>query len=417
MEVRLNGMPIKMLVDSGSNVTIVTAEVFNKIKFKGHKLALSAEKLMDCQSKEIPVLGEYSVEAQIGKDKFREKVLVTKLDKCLLGNSFITKMKIFDWNNFLTNSSELECNQINDTKAKLEELKNEFSDIFKENPQSKVKGKLAHLVLKKDAVPKFLPARTVPIAIEKQVDAEIEKMVKQGYWTPVSQSKWATPLVPVPKKDGGVRICGDYKPTVNTQIEIAHHPLPTVELITSKLSGNTVFSKIDLKTAFQQLELDEASKELCTVNTNKGLFKVNRLPFGVASSPALWQRTMDSILINLPGVCCFVDDILVAAKTETEHLNRLKAVFKRLQENDVLIKPEKCVFMTKEISYLGFKITDKGLFKTDEKIKAIKESLAPTNVSEVRSFLGLVTFYSKFVPNLATIAAPIYQLTRKKRSL
>ena len=133
MEVRLNGMPIKMLVDSGSNVTIVTAEVFNKIKFKGHKLALSAEKLMDCQSKEIPVLGEYSVEAQIGKDKIREKVLVTKLDKCLLGNSFITKMKNFDWNNFLTNSSELECNQINDTKAKLEELKNEFSDIFKEN--------------------------------------------------------------------------------------------------------------------------------------------------------------------------------------------------------------------------------------------------------------------------------------------
>ena len=96
MEVHLNGMPIKMLVDCGSNVTIVTAEVFNKIKFKGHKLASSAEKLMDCQSKEIPVLGEYSVEAQIGKDKFREKVLITKLDKCLLGNSFITKIKNFD---------------------------------------------------------------------------------------------------------------------------------------------------------------------------------------------------------------------------------------------------------------------------------------------------------------------------------
>ena len=168
-----------------------------------------------------------------------------------------------------------------------------------------------------------------------------------------------------------------------------------------------------IKTAFQQLELDEASKELCTVNTNKGLFKVNRLPFGVASSPALWQRTMDSILTNLPRVCCFVDDILVAVKTESEHLNRLRAVFKRLQENDMLIKPEKCVFMTKEISYLGFKITDKGLFKTDEKIKAVKESLAPTNVSEVRSFLGLVTFYSKFVPNLATMAALIYQLMRK----
>ena len=132
MEVRLNGMPIKMLVDCGSNLTIITAEVYNKIKCKGHKLSSSAEKLMDCQSKEIPVFGEYSVEAQIGKDKFRERVLVTKLDKCLLRNSFI---KNFDWNNFLTNSSELECNQINDTKAKLEELKKDYAEIFKENPQ------------------------------------------------------------------------------------------------------------------------------------------------------------------------------------------------------------------------------------------------------------------------------------------
>ena len=165
-----------MLVDWGSNnATIITIEVLNKIKFRGHKLASSEEKLMDCQSKEIPVFGEYSVEAQIGKDEYRERVLVTKLDKCLLGNSFITKMKFFDWNNFLINSSELECNQINDTKANLEEPKKEFEEIFKENPQSKVKGKLAHLVLKKDAVPKFLPARTVPIAIEKQFDAEIEK--------------------------------------------------------------------------------------------------------------------------------------------------------------------------------------------------------------------------------------------------
>ena len=159
--------------------------------------------------------------------------------------------------------------------------------------------------------------------------------------------------------------------------------------------------------------MDDASKELCTVNTNKGLSKVNRLPFGVTSSPALWQRTIDSILTNFPGVCCFVDDILVAAKTESEHLNRLIAVFKRLHDNDVHIKPEKCVFLTKEISYLGFKITDKGLFKTDEKIRAIKESQAPTNVSEVRSFLGLVTFYSKFALNLSTMTAPIYQLTRK----
>ena len=184
-EVHLNDIPIEMLVDCGSNATILTVEAFDKIKFKGHKLASSAEKMMDCQFKEIPVLWEYSVEAQIRKDKFRERVSVMKLYKCLLGNSFITKMKNFDWNNFLTNSSELQCNQTNDAKAKLEELKKEYEEIFKENPKSKVKGKLSHIVLKKDAVTKFLPARTVPITIEKQVNTEIDNMVQQGYWTPV----------------------------------------------------------------------------------------------------------------------------------------------------------------------------------------------------------------------------------------
>ena len=163
----------------------------------------------------------------------KERVLAAKLDKCLLGNTFVTKMKSFALNNFLTNSSELKCNQINDAKAKLEELKKEYEEIFKENHKSKIKGKLSHIVLKKDARPKFLPARTVPMIFR------------------VLESKWATPFVPVPKKDGGVRICDDYKPTVNTKIEVAQHPLPTVELITYKLSGNTVFSKTYLKTAFQ----------------------------------------------------------------------------------------------------------------------------------------------------------------------
>ena len=109
----------------------------------------------------------------------------------------------------------------------------------------------------------------------------------------------------------------------------------------------------------------------------------------------------------------FVDDILVVAKTDSKHLNRLRLVFKQLLDNDIHIKPEKCVFLTKEISYLGFKITNKSLFKTDEKMKAIKESAAPKNFSEVRNFLSLIAFYSKFVTNLATIAAPIYQLTRR----
>ena len=426
VEVCLNDKRINLLVDSGSNHTILPMSVFNKIKLNEKSLKPTSVRLIDCQGNDIPILGEHLVHAKIGKDQFYEKVLVTALDKCLLGNSFIRQMVNFNWNEFLTGKASnksvkdqsmmsqlCETTEVVDSDSELIKLKATFKGVFADAPGKKVKGQQAHLVLKNGATPKFLPARTVPVAIEKQVNAEIDKMVKVGYWTPVTQSKWATPLVPVPKADGGIRICGDYKPTVNAQLEVAHHPLPTLELITSKLSGNKVFTKIDLKAAFNQLELDQESAEICTVNTSKGLFRVNRLPFGVASSPALWQRTIDNILKDLPGVCVFVDDILIAAPNEVEHFKRLKLVLEKLAENDVHVKESKCVFLTNEVAYLGFKITDKGILKTREKIEAISNARAPTNITEVRSFLGLVTFYGKFIPNLATIAAPLYTLMRK----
>lgn len=114
--------------------------------------------------------------------------------------------------------------------------------------------------------------------------------------------RWGTPLVPIAKKDGGVRVCGDYKVTLNPQLQVAQHPLPHPAEMFSSLGNSKVFSKVDLKHDFQQLLMDEKSQALCTLNTHLGLFRPKRLPFGVTSSPALWKQTMDEIFTGLPGV-------------------------------------------------------------------------------------------------------------------
>ena len=184
--------------------------------------------------------------------------------------------------------------------------------------------------------------RQIPYALRPAVEREILKWEAEGNWERVTYSEWGTPLVPVAKPDGGVRICGDYKVTVNPQLHVAHHPMPNIHDMQAVLGGCRIFSKVDLKAAFQQLLMDEKSQEMCTVNTHLGLFRPKRLPFGIASSPALWQQTMDRIFNGLPGVFCFIDDILVAGRDEKEHRDRLVAVLSRLRDKGIRIKKEKC---------------------------------------------------------------------------
>ena len=179
------------------------------------------------------------------------------------------------------------------------------------------------------------------------------------------------------------------------------------------LGNCKLFCKLDLRAAFQQLMLDEQSQNLCVVNTHLGLFKPKRLPYGIASSPALWQQVMDRIFHGLQGTFVFIDDILIAGRDENELLERLKEVLKRIKDYGITIKKEKCEFKVSDIEYLGFKIDEKGIHKTDSKIDAIKYLKTPRNVKELQAYLGLVTFYGKFIPNLAMKAHALYQLLKK----
>ena len=196
----------------------------------------------------------------------------------------------------------------------------------------------------------------------------------------VECSKWATPIVPVPKKDGSFRLCGDYKVTLNPALEVDQHPLPKPEEIFASLAGGQSFSKLDLSQAYQQLPLDAASSELVTINTHLGLYGYTRLPFGVASAPAIFQRTMDAVLHGLPRVMCYLDDIILTGSTEAEHLATLATVLECLRSHGFRLKHQKCSFLQPSVEYLGHVVDAQGLHTTRGKQQAMADAPTPTNL-------------------------------------
>ena len=139
-----------------------------------------------------------------------------------------------------------------------------------------------------DAEPRFFKARSVPYSMKIKIEEELDKLVKQEILEPVSFSDWATPIVPVLKPDRSVRICGDFKVTINTAAKLDRYPIPKIDDLFATLGGGRTYSKLDMSQAYQQIELDDDSKRYTIINTHKGLFKYTILPFGIASAPAIF---------------------------------------------------------------------------------------------------------------------------------
>ena len=321
----------------------------------------------------------------------------------LLGHDWLRDIRL-DWASIKTLTTY-------NSQLTLHQLLLKHSEVFQPGLGTFKKFK-AHLKLKEGACPRFFRPRSVPFALREAVEKEIERLEKSGSLKRVEYSDWASPIVPIPKKDGALRLCGDFKVTLNGALEVDQYPLPKPSDLFTCLTGGTKFTKLDLSAAYQQLLLDEESQKLVTLSTHKGLFQCTRLPFGVASAPAVFQRTMDAILQGIPQVICYIDDILVTGKTEADHLQNLEEVLKRLQEHGVRLKKEKCSFLQDSVEYLGHCINAHGVHTSEKKLKAILDAPKPRNVQELRSFLGLLNYYAKFIPNLSSLLHPLNNLLR-----
>ena len=217
-------------------------------------------------------------------------------------------------------------------------------------------------------------------------------------------------MVPVPKPDGSIRL---YKTTLNPQLEVDQFPVPTPEDLLATLAGGQSFTKLDMSRAYQQVLLEPSSRKYTTINTHKGLYQYSRLPFGVASAPAIFQQIMEKLLHGITGVVVYVD-ILVTGRTEEEHLKNLQTVLERLEDHGLRLKCKKCYFLQPRVDYLGYSINKEGLHTMQTKVKAVVEPPRPQKVQELRAFLGLVNYYGKFIPRLSTIAHPLNRLLGKK---
>uniref|UniRef100_A0A1Y1NNC4 Reverse transcriptase domain-containing protein n=1 Tax=Photinus pyralis TaxID=7054 RepID=A0A1Y1NNC4_PHOPY len=174
-----------------------------------------------------------------------------------------------------------------------------------------------------------------------------------------------------------------------------------------------MFTKIDLSQAYAQLELDEESKRLVAINTHRGLFVYNRLPYGISSAPGIFQQMIEQTLAGIKGVAIFLDDILITGRNKLEHLNTLRIVFEKLKHCGLKLRKDKCDFFRSEITYLGHTINKDGLNTSPDKIEAILNAKMPSNVTELKAFLGLINYYGKFIPNLSSKLHALYFLLKK----
>ncbi|KAK6761919.1 hypothetical protein RB195_022856 [Necator americanus] len=236
-----------------------------------------------------------------------------------------------------------------------------------------------------NAVPVFKEKRPVPYASMPDLDAEIDRLVAEQVISPVEHSEWATPMVVVKKKSGQIRLCGDFSTGLNDALQLHQHPLPTAKDVFTKLNGGRLVTQIDFAEAYLQVEVEEESKEMLTINTQRGLYRYNRLPFGVKSAPGIFQQIMDSMICGLEGVAAYLDDVIVTGRTQQEHRHNLEALFGRIQEYGLRVRLEKCNFLMPQIRYLGCIIDKDGRHPDLEKIEVIRQMPVPQNVAELRA--------------------------------
>ena len=256
------------------------------------------------------------------------------------------------------------------------------------------------------------PYRT-PVVHREKIAKLVEEMQQQEIIQP-SSSPWASPVVLVPKKDGTDRFCIDYR-RLNAVTRKDVYPLPRIDDILDTLGQWKFFSTLDLSSGFWQIELDPASRPKSAFTTYQGLYEFVRMPYGLCNAPATFQRLMQVVLAGLEWKSCFVyiDDILVASKTFNEHLSDLRQVFTRLRQANLRLKPKKCSLLHDEVCYLGHVISKQGIKPDPQKTEKIRMYPTPTDVTRVRQFLGLASYYRRFVPGFARIASPLHALTKK----
>ena len=303
-----------------------------------------------------------------------------------------------------------------DQQQELQEMlgNNQSVFILDDKELGKFEGIQAHINVS-DPQPVRSPMYRYPEKAKEVIAGMLDEMEEKGIIEP-SNAAWLSPIVLVRKPDNTQRMCLDYR-KVNTHLQVDIHPLPRLEEMVETAAGNQYYASLDMKDAYYQIELDEGSRDLTTFSDGISLYRFKRLPFGLSVSPAIFSRVMGNILAPLSKkgwVKNYLDDIVVWAPNFPLLLKRLDELFKLFKEKGVKLNLKKCQIGQKEIKFLGHIISQDGCRPCPDNISAIKSMKSPTNVKEVRRFLGMCGFYRKHIDGYAKIAVPMTNLLKEK---
>ena len=394
--VEVNKAKLCMVVDTGAAVYILSESTFQRLWPEGAKplLRQSAVMLQTYSGEKLSIRGQAWSRLQ------RKAVLIETLSGprkwSLSGRDWLAAFNI----------PQQELSVMHTVSAtNLQSILNSHKELFKDE-LGLLRGVKTKLYVHDSCKPCFFKPRTVPYTIREKVEAELNRHEKAGVIEKGRFSEWEAPIVPVQKRDGSVRICGDYKLTINKAAKIDSYPLPRIEDILASIGNAKVLTKLDLANAYQQLDLDE-SKPFVTISTHLGLYRYNRLLFEVLSAPAIFQRTMETLLHNIPNVSVYLDYLLVSGTTDDENLLTLEKVFTRLQEAGLRLKLTKRSFMLSSVEYLGHIISSEGIRPTEEKTRAIVEAHMPLNVSQLKVFSRIVELLQQVFASSVQCASPV----------
>lgn len=277
-----------------------------------------------------------------------------------------------------------------------------------------------HISVDKTVRPVVHAPRKVPVAIRDTLEMELNRLESEQIIAKVTEpTPWVSSMVVVPKPDGMLRICLDPR-DLNKAVLREHYPSKTIEEVATRLTGARIFSVLDAKSGFNQVVLDFESSLLTTFNTPFGRYRWKRLPFGINSAPEIWQRTVNEIVEGLPGIEVIADDFLVIGFGETDeeatksHDEHLRQLLERFRQKCLTLNRKKVQLRKKCVPYMGHLLTAQGVAVDPKKIAAITQMEAPTDVTGLKRFLGMVNYLAKFMPHLSQDCEVLRQLDRKE---
>jgi len=382
---------VSFKVDTGADVSVISESVFRSLKPRPKLTKSNA--VLHTPGGRVESLGQFIVHVHREEKKisFRLFVLKGKTD------------------NLLSRDAAVRLGLVKRIDA------NEVSNMAFGEIGAPVKTDPVKIELEPGIEPYSISVpRRIPLPLLPKVEAELKRMEENDVIEKItSPTDWCSPMVPVLKKNGDVRICVDLK-RLNRAVKRERYTMPVLEDMTHKLAGSKMYSKLDASSGFWQVPLDPETAKYTTFMTPFGRYFFKRLPFGINLAPEVFQRIMENIIGTCDGVVCFMDDVLVYGDSEDTHDRHLSDVMQRVADAGLKLNKEKCEFRKQSLNFLGHTLSAEGIQPDQSKLSAITEMKEPENVPELRRFLGMVNYLGRFVANLAEELHPLNELLKKE---